>query len=95
MTVDTESLSCRELVELVTDYLEGALSPGELQRFERHISGCDNCTLYLAQMRETIRITGTITTDDLSPEAERELLIAFRGWASTSLRDQAGPASPG
>jgi anti-sigma factor RsiW len=95
MTVDTESLSCRELVELVTDYLEGTLSTAELQRFERHIAGCDNCTRYLAQLRQTIRITGTITTDDLSPEAERELLSVFRGWASTSLRGQAGPGSPG
>ena len=95
MTVDTESLSCRELVELVTDYLEGALAPVDLQRFERHIAGCDGCTLYLAQLRETIRITGTITTDDLSPDAERELLSAFRGWASRSLQGPAGPASPG
>jgi anti-sigma factor RsiW len=81
---DTYALSCRELVELVTDYLEGALSPVDLQRFERHISGCDHCTAYLEQLRAVIRVTGTITTDDLSPEAERELLSAFRDWASTS-----------
>ena len=76
-----ESLSCQELVELVTDYLEGVLAPADLRRFEQHIDGCGNCTTYLAQMRETIRITGTLTPDDLSPDAERELLALFSAWA--------------
>jgi len=76
-----ESLSCQELVELVTDYLEGALAPGDLRRFEEHIEGCGKCTTYLAQMRETIRATGSLTPEDLSPEAEQELLTLFRDWA--------------
>ena len=80
--IDTEALSCQELVELVTDYLEGALSPSDTARFERHISGCEHCTLYLEQLRATIRVVGTITLDDLSPEAEAALLGAFRTWAS-------------
>ena len=67
----------------MTDYLEQALEPAELRRFEEHIAGCGNCTLYLEQMRETIRLTGTITTDDLTPEAERELLAVFSAWART------------
>jgi anti-sigma factor RsiW len=79
---DTFALSCQELVELVTDYLEGALSPVDLRRFEEHIARCENCTRYLEQLRQTVRITGTITTDDLAPEMEDELLSAFRGWAS-------------
>ena len=79
--IDTVALSCQELVELVTDYLEGALEPGDLRRFEEHIAGCGGCTRYLAQLRETIRLTGAITTDDLSPEAERTLLAAFADWA--------------
>ena len=75
-----EELSCQELVELVTDYLEGAL-PAELhQRFDRHIAHCSGCQTYLAQMHSTIRATGTLTTEALSPEAERALLEAFRGW---------------
>jgi hypothetical protein len=82
-TIDTYALGCQELVELVTDYLEQALEPAELLRFEEHIAGCGNCTLYLEQLRETIRITGTITTDDLTPEAERELLAVFSAWART------------
>ena len=76
-----ESLSCQELVELVTDYLEGALAPADLRRFEEHIEGCGKCTTYLAQMRATIRVTGTLTPDDLTPEAESELLALFKEWA--------------
>ena len=83
-TIDTEALGCQELVELVTDYLEGALEPADLRRFESHIAGCGNCTRYLDQLRITITLTGTITTDDLSPEAEGALLEAFRGWATSS-----------
>jgi anti-sigma factor RsiW len=78
---DIEALSCQELVELVTDYLEGALGAADLRRFEEHIARCDGCTRYLEQLRMTIRITGTITTDDLSPAAEEALQQAFRGWA--------------
>ena len=78
--IDVEALSCRELVELVTDYLEGALDPADVARFEAHIGGCDGCTGYLEQMRQTIRLTGTLTLDDVTPEAEAELLEAFRGW---------------
>ncbi len=80
MTVDLEQLSCRELVELVTDYLEGALPEGERARFEDHISRCDGCEVYLAQMRQTIELVGHLPAEALSPEAERELLEAFRGW---------------
>ena len=75
-------LTCAQLVELVTDYLEGALSPADLRRFEEHTNGCPNCTRYLEQLRATIRICGTITTDDLAPEMERELLGVFRNWRS-------------
>jgi predicted anti-sigma-YlaC factor YlaD len=82
-TIDTYALGCQELVELVTDYLEQALEPAQLRRFEEHIAGCGNCTLYLEQLRETIRLTGTITTDDLTPEAERELLAVFSAWVRT------------
>ena len=75
-----EELSCQELVELVTDYLEGAL-PSELHdRFERHIAHCSGCQAYLKQMRATIRATGTLSVDSLSPDAESTLLDAFRGW---------------
>ena len=74
------AMACQELVELVTAYLEGALSAGDRQRFEAHIAGCDACTTYLEQMRATIEALGRIPPESLSQEAERELLAAFRGW---------------
>jgi anti-sigma factor RsiW len=73
-------LACRELVELVTDYLEGGLSRRDRARFETHIAGCVNCRRYLEQFRETIRLTGTLRESDVSPEAEAELLAQFREW---------------
>ena len=79
-----EELSCQELVELVTDYLEGAL-PGELhERFDEHIAHCAGCQAFLAQMNATIRATGTLTPESLSPEVESALLQAFRGWKRES-----------
>ena len=79
MTVD-QTLTCQELVELVTAYLEGGLSDTERERFEDHIAGCDGCTNYLEQMRSTIRVTGMLTPESLSQEASAELLSAFRSW---------------
>jgi anti-sigma factor RsiW len=73
-------ISCRELVELVTAYLEGALSGEDRLRFESHIADCDHCTTYLDQMRRTIELTGTLRPDDVSPAAEQALLHAFRDW---------------
>jgi anti-sigma factor RsiW len=79
-----EDLSCQELVELVTDYLEGALPPELRARFDQHIAHCTGCTTYLEQMRATIRATGSLTPESVSPEAERTLLDAFRGWRDSS-----------
>ncbi|HEY0416742.1 MAG TPA: zf-HC2 domain-containing protein [Gaiellaceae bacterium] len=86
--IDAEALSCQELVELVTDYLEGALDERDVRAFEAHIAGCDGCTEYLEQLRATIRVTGTLTLEDVSPAAEAALLQAFRDWQRSS---QASP----
>ena len=75
-------LTCREVVELVTDYLEGALSRRDRRRFERHLAACDGCTAYVEQMRLTIAAVGTVSERSLSPEARAELTAAFRGWRS-------------
>jgi hypothetical protein len=75
-----EALSCQELTELVTDFLEGGLPPAEQTRFEEHLAECGNCEIYLEQIRVTIRVTGTLGPDELSPEAEEALLHAFRNW---------------
>jgi len=74
-------LTCQDLVELVTDYLDGALPVPERERFERHFDACPHCALYLAQLREAITLTGRLTVEDvdaLQPEARDELLAAFR-----------------
>jgi anti-sigma factor RsiW len=76
------SLSCRELVELVTDYLEGALPRADRRRFEKHIAACDACTAYIEQIRLTITATGELTEEDIEPQARDELLAAFRDWNS-------------
>jgi anti-sigma factor RsiW len=80
MTIGLAHLNCRELVELVTAYLEGDLSSGERKRFDAHLSACDGCTMYVEQMRRTIELTGTLRLDDVSREAEETLLRAFRDW---------------
>ena len=74
-------LSCQELVELVTDYFEGTLPRRQRRRFEHHISRCDGCTTYLDQMRATIELTGLLRAEDVDPQAEAELLAAFRDWS--------------
>jgi predicted anti-sigma-YlaC factor YlaD len=79
----TEALSCQELTELVTDYLEGGLPGAERARFEEHLAECGNCEIYLEQIRITISLTGSLTPDELAPEAEEALLHAFRNWRSS------------
>jgi putative zinc finger protein len=70
-------VTCRELVELVTDYFEGTLSWRQRRRFERHIRVCPWCTRYVEQMGVTIRTVGRIDADSISPRARDELLQAF------------------
>jgi predicted anti-sigma-YlaC factor YlaD len=78
MTTDT--LTCQELVELVSDYIEGAMPEAERARFERHLAGCLGCRNYLDQMRRTIYALGKLTEGDIAPAARGELLDLFRDW---------------
>lgn len=73
-------LTCREVVELVTEYLNGAMSEGARTRFETHLDGCEPCTAHLQQMRSTIEATGRIHEDDLDNGLKDDLLDAFRRW---------------
>jgi anti-sigma factor RsiW len=73
-------MNCRQVVELMTDYLEGTLSAVDRVRFEEHIAGCDGCRAYLAQMRVTRRLVGGLADDPIPEPIERELLEAFRNW---------------
>ena len=74
-------MPCRELVELITDYLEDYRSPVDRARFEAHLAECEACRIYLEQFRQTIRALGRLPEEPLSPEARDALLDAFRGWS--------------
>ena len=80
MTEIADQLSCQELVELVTEYLDDAPPLADRARFEAHIAGCDGCTGYLEQIRLTIASTGRLAPEQLDPAAEAALLDAFRDW---------------
>jgi anti-sigma factor RsiW len=75
-----DAMTCKELVELVTEYLEGTLPHDTRRRMEDHLSGCDGCTYYLEQMRQTIRLTGQIREENLTPQQRDDLLRLFRDW---------------
>jgi anti-sigma factor RsiW len=78
--MDAVELSCKELVELVTEYFEGALPPADRARFEEHLGSCGYCRLYLEQMRQSINLLGGLTEDSVPPAAKDDLLRAFRDW---------------
>ena len=75
-----EHLSCQEVVELVTDYLDQSLPPDETSLFEQHVNFCDGCEWYLDQMRSTVTTVGRITEEHLPPDTRDKLLTAFREW---------------
>jgi len=80
METNTNDMSCKELVELVTDYLEGSLSPADLRRFDLHIAKCDWCKIYIEQIRLTIKAAGKLSEDSIPPRVQNELLAVFRDW---------------
>lgn len=73
-------LVCQQIVELVTDYLEGALSRAQRRRFEAHLAACEHCTEYLAQMRATIDAAGRIEREDLTPAMREDFAVLYRRW---------------
>jgi predicted anti-sigma-YlaC factor YlaD len=73
-----EPISCQEVVELVTDYLEGAMPPEEVARFEHHLSLCEGCVFYVDQIRMTADAVGRIREQDVPPEVRDDLVAAFR-----------------
>jgi anti-sigma factor RsiW len=80
MTESPDHITCREVVELVTDYLEGALSADETELFEQHINFCEGCEWYVDQMRTTVATVGRISEEDVPAETRDRLLAAFRDW---------------
>ena len=75
-----DEMACRELVEVVTDYLEGTLADEDRRRLEEHLRECPYCAAYIEQMRQTIEGLGKLGEESLAPETRSELLDAFRGW---------------
>ncbi|HEY4812833.1 MAG TPA: anti-sigma factor [Solirubrobacteraceae bacterium] len=77
-----DELVCQEVVELVTDYLEGTLSRSQRRRLEAHLAACEHCSEYLKQMRTTIRLTGRLQAEDLTPAMRDEFTAIYRRWRS-------------
>jgi hypothetical protein len=80
MAESHDHLSCQEVVELVTDYLEQALSPEEASLFEQHLNFCEGCVWYVDQLRTTATVVGEVSEEHISPEARDRLMGAFRNW---------------
>lgn len=81
MSVDA-SITCQEVVELLSAYLDGELDPRTLERVETHLAGCDGCTMVVEELRETIRLTGGLTVERVDETQRRTLLEAFRDWTA-------------
>jgi anti-sigma factor RsiW len=79
-TPDPQPLTCAELVELITAYLDGALPAAAHARFDQHLAGCSGCRAYLEQMRLTIRTVGGLTPEAIPAPARTRLLETFRAW---------------
>jgi len=75
-----EDVTCKEIVRIVNDYVEGALPPEQREAVELHLNLCDGCSDYLAQLRLAIELTGELPADAISPELEEELCAAFRSF---------------
>ena len=82
MRLFKREMACIEVVEVVTDYLEGTMPARKRRLLEQHLAGCDGCDAYLEQMRRTIETAGRLREEDIPPELEERLLVAFESWKS-------------
>ena len=80
----TDALTCQKLVEVITDYLEGAMPPDERELFEAHLAICPGCVTYVDQMRQTIEALGALRAEALDQSAQADLLLLFQEWKSGS-----------
>ena len=81
-----DEIVCRELVELVTPYLEGVMPPDERALVEQHLAGCDGCTAYVQQMRLTIQAIGHVPEEAITSQTREEVLAIFRAWRDRRAR---------
>lgn len=77
---DFTEMSCKDLVEVITDYLEGTLPSADRGRFEQHLGECEGCVNYLEQMKVSVQVLGRLSEESIPPGAREELLEAFRNW---------------
>jgi len=87
MSGSTE-FTCRELVEALTDYLEDAMPADDRARLEAHLADCDGCTNALRQFRETIRVTGYLTEEQVAEPSRESIRQVFRRWRSDQEPEQ-------
>ena len=80
-------LTCKELVEMVTAHVEGALPPADRARFEAHLEGCSGCRNYVQQMMTTIKLTGTLAEESIPAETQAALVRLFREWRGTEASE--------
>ena len=83
MPESPDHISCQELVELVTGYLERALPADETALFEQHLNFCQGCVWYVEQLRGTMAAAGRVVAEDIAAEDRERLLSAFRGWSAS------------
>ncbi len=84
MTEPVDDLTCQELVEVVTEYLDGAMSAADRERFEGHLSDCSGCQAVVSQFRTTIEVTGRLTEEQVSEEQRDAMQGLFRRWRDTA-----------
>jgi anti-sigma factor RsiW len=77
---NTDEMACRELVGVISAYLDGTLPAEDRRRFDAHLEECPYCVNYLDQMRETIEALGELAADSIAPERRREIVEAFSAW---------------
>ena len=82
----SQEIVCRELVELVTPYLEDALPPDERALVDAHLAGCDGCEAYVQQMRLTIRAIGHVSEEAITSKTREDVLAIFRNWRERQTR---------
>jgi anti-sigma factor RsiW len=88
MLLRRNDLVCQQIVELITEYLDGALPRSKRRRFEAHLAGCPHCSEYLAQMRATIRLTGRLESEDLTAEMRKDFAGIYRSWRSEETKGE-------
>jgi predicted anti-sigma-YlaC factor YlaD len=80
-----DDITCRELLELLTEYLEGALAPTVEVAVATHLDACEGCRRYLEQLNISIEVTAALREDSVPADVRETLLAAFRSWRRPEL----------